>query len=248
MLVREKADLGALVGEPGETLQGTLYRTMLEMILFGFFERGSRLYPQHLAAQFQVSLTPVREALMRLATEGYIEATPRRGFHVRVPSAKQVVDLWQARLALELTAGEILINRLAAGELTDQALHPVILTQERLDTDIGAMTHHRHIELNGTFHHQLIELCGNTLIASIYDGIQLQLLGAWVQRGLESWRQRFSLEGQDHRDLIRALMERDHQSYASTLRRHIGRSLEGALDDLRQQSDIDPVAAKARTG
>lgn len=235
MLVRQKSELGTLVGEPGETLQGTLYRTLLEMILFGFFERGARLYPQQLAEQFDVSLTPVREALMRLATEGYIEAIPRRGFHVRVPTAKQIVDLWQARLGLELTAGELLFNRLSVGGIADDALEPVLRIQAELDGDGIAMTHHRHIQLNGDFHQQLVALSGNALIVSIYDGIQMQLLGAWVAHGLDSWRARFRFEGKDHRNLLKAIKKRDHSLYAKTLREHIGRSLSGALDDLQNQ-------------
>lgn len=243
MLVRQKSELGTLVGEPGETLQGTLYRTLLEMILFGFFERGARLYPQQLAEQFDVSLTPVREALMRLATEGYIEAIPRRGFHVRVPTAKQIVDLWQARLGLELTAGELLINRLIAGEIDDRALEPVLRIQAELDRDGASMTHHRHTQLNGDFHQELVALSGNALIVSIYGGIQLQLLGAWVAHGLNSWRERFRVEGTDHHNMLDAIRKRDLSLYTATLREHIGRSLNGALADLREQVAADGKAA-----
>ena len=239
MLLRPKSELGTLVGAPGETLQETLYRTLLEMILFGFFDRGARLYPQQLAGHFDVSLTPVREALMRLATEGYIEAIPRRGFHVRVPTAKQIVDLWQARLGLELTAGELLIDRLIAGEINDDALAPVLHIQAELDRDSPGMTHHRHTQLNGDFHQQIVALSGNALIVSIYDGIQLQLLGAWVARGLDSWRDRFRLEGRDHHNLIKAIRKRDHQLFAKTMREHVGRSLSGALADLQQQLAAD---------
>jgi DNA-binding GntR family transcriptional regulator len=238
MLFRDRSELGTLLGEPGETLQTTLHRTLLEMILFGYFQKGARLWPVELARHFSVSLTPVREALMRLAAEGYIEATPRRGFHIRVPTAQQVVDLWQTRLGIELTAGEILIDKLIAGERTDADLQPLFETQAVLDTDPAEMTHHRHIELNGTFHRQLVAVCGNTMIVNIYDSIQQQLLGAWVQRGLESWRARFEQEAEDHRALLAALGARNHVAYASVVRRHIGKSLDGALSDLEAQKEL----------
>ena len=64
----DPSELGQLVGKPGETLQETLHRTLLEMILFGYFERGARLYPQELSLKFGVSLTPVREG-MRIARQ-----------------------------------------------------------------------------------------------------------------------------------------------------------------------------------
>jgi len=240
MLLREPSELGVLKSEPRETLQEALHRTLLEMILFGFFDKGTRLYPQQLAEHFDVSLTPVREALMRLATEGYIEAIPRRGFHVRVPTAKQIVDLWQARLGLELIAGEVLIDKLARGEIENTALAPARDIQQELDADPEGMTHRRHIELNGSFHRKLVELSDNSQILTIYDGIHQQLLGAWVQRGLESWRDRFEVESQDHNALLEALESHDHATYTQTMRKHIGRSLDGALDDLEQQRSSDP--------
>src|SRR4051794_5729597 len=86
--VRSPGELGELVGKPGETLAETLRRTLLDMIVFGYFERGVRLYPEKLAEHFSVSLTPVREALMRLAAEGFIEVIQRRGYHIRDPDAK----------------------------------------------------------------------------------------------------------------------------------------------------------------
>ena len=46
--VREPGEMGQLVGKPGETLTETLRRTLLEMIVFGYFERGFRLYPERL--------------------------------------------------------------------------------------------------------------------------------------------------------------------------------------------------------
>lgn len=238
ILVRDLAEMGELVGQPGETLAETLRRTLLEMILFGYFERGLRLYPEKIAERFGVSLTPVREALMRLAAEGYIETIPRRGFHVRTPTAKQVVDLWQVRLGLELTAGELLIERLKAGEGSLTELEAI---DARLQAATQTLTHRRHVELNGEFHHRLIELAGNELLVSLYRGIQMQLLGAWIQRGLNSWRARLPSEAQEHRAILAALRARDTGAYARAVRAHIARSLQGALADLAaQNADEEP--------
>ncbi|CAH1665513.1 GntR family transcriptional regulator [Chelatococcus asaccharovorans] len=231
----DPAELGQLVGKPGETLQETLHRTLLEMILFGYFERGARLYPQELSLKFGVSLTPVREALMRLATEGYIEAIPRRGFHIRTPTPKQVADLWQVRFGLEVMAGELAIGRLAAGELTPKSLGVLETIQGKLEAAPRRMSHRLHVDLNGRFHHSLVELSGNDLLISLYRSIQMQLLGAWIQRGLNSWRDRLESEGVEHHAIIAALRARDVEQYRAATRKHIDRSLQGALNDLSAQ-------------
>ncbi|MCO5090995.1 GntR family transcriptional regulator [Bosea sp. (in: a-proteobacteria)] len=233
--VREPTEMGQLIGEPGETLTETLRRTLLEMIVFGYFERGLRLYPERLAEQFGVSLTPVREALMRLAAEGYIEAVQRRGFHVRAPDAKQVVDLWQVRLGLELTAGELLIERLASGTLPAAALTVLDDLMAALEQSPRTIAHRPKLGLNAEFHHRIVELSGNDILTSLYRGIQMQLIGEWVQRGLQSWRVRLSSEAAEHRAIVAALRAMDRDAYAAAARHHIARSLKDALADLAER-------------
>lgn len=235
---RELTEMGQLVGEPGETLTETLRRTLLEMIVFGYFERGLRLYPERLAEQFGVSLTPVREALMRLAAEGYIEAVQRRGFHVRAPDAKQVVDLWQVRLGLELTAGELVIERLASGALPQQSLDVLDGVMAQLEERPQSIQHRPKLSLNAEFHHRIVELSGNDILIQLYRGIQMQLIGEWVQRGLQSWRTRLSSEAREHREIVATLRAKDRDAYAAAVRHHIGRSLKDALGDLAERDAV----------
>ena len=237
--VREPAEMGQLVGKPGETLTETLRRTLLEMIVFGYFERGFRLYPERLAEQFGVSLTPVREALMRLAAEGYIEAVQRRGFHVRTPDAKQVVDLWQVRLGLELTAGEILIERLQGGALPIASLDVLDEIMARQEENPRTIEHRWKLSLNAEFHHRIVEFSGNDMLISLYRGIQMQLISEWVQRGLQSWRARQPREAEEHRTIGLALRALDRDANAAAVRRHIGRSLRDALADLAERDASD---------
>ncbi|KAB0265461.1 GntR family transcriptional regulator [Microvirga brassicacearum] len=242
--VRDRTQLGELIGKPGETLNETLFRTLLEMIISGYFEEGFRLYPERLAEQFGVSLTPVREALMRLAAEGFIESVQRRGFHVRHPDAKQVVELWQVRLGLELTAGEILIERLKSGELNPDVLSEMTAIQAQLDAHVATISHSDKLDLNTTFHNKIVELSGNRMLASLYRGIQMQVLGAWVQRGLTSWRERMVYEAEEHHAIIDALRATDKVAYAKAARRHLTRSQRGALDDLAEKRSSEALAGK----
>lgn len=242
ILVRNPGELGELVGKPGETLAETLRRTLLDMIVFGYFERGARLYPEKLAEHFNVSLTPVREALMRLAAEGFIAVIQRRGYHVRDPDAKQVLDLWQVRLAIELMAGELMIERLKAGSLDFAAIDRIEEVQRRLEVDPQAISHKDRHEQNASFHHQIVEFSGNDLLLSTYRGIQMQVLNAWIQRGIESWRGRHASEAVEHRAIIKAIRSLNAADYALAVRAHLGRSLKDALADLKARNLIDELA------
>lgn len=225
----ERAFLGD--AEPGrETLADATYRRLVEAILFGELAASQRLILQDLAQRFQVSLTPVREALQRLAAEGFIEAAPRRGYSIRIPSSRHVVDLWQVRLGLELMAGELAVARLVRG---DQAgiVAELEAIQQALDS-AGQPGHRQHLELNTRFHQALVRASGNRLLETLYHGIQMQLLGAWVQRGLDGWRARLASESAEHHAIIEALAARDAAAVAGAIRRHLGRSLDGALRDV----------------
>lgn len=234
--IKAADELGPLVGSPGETLTATLKRTITEMILFGFFPRDARLYPHELAARFRVSQTPVREALMQLASEGLIEATPRRGFHIKPPTAAHVRDVWQVRLGLEQMAAEGVIARLSAGTLDDDALARIADVQRQRDALGPSMTTKQHIETNAAFHRSLVELSGNRLLGDLFGAIQMQLISAWIQRGVESWRPRLVEDGREHRAIIAALQARDVAACRAVLASHVGRSLDGALEDLQAQS------------
>src|SRR3954465_9758987 len=95
----------------GETVAEAVRRQLLDAILYGDLAAPRRLYPAELAQRLEVSITPVREALARLAADGLIEAIPRHGYHVRSPTPDYVTELWAVRLALELMAGEVVVRR-----------------------------------------------------------------------------------------------------------------------------------------
>lgn len=224
-----------LAGRPGEPLTDALRRTLLDMIVYGRFAQGERLYPQALAARFGVSQTPVREAMMRIAAEGFLAATPRRGYRILEPTPAHVTDLWNVRLGLEQTAGRLAVERMNAGELGEADIARLAAIQNRLDAKGRAATHREHVDLNAEFHRVLVELSGNRLLETIYDAVRLRLVGAWVQRGLKEWRERLASEAAEHRALIEALRVRDAERFARAAHAHIARSLSGALDDLARR-------------
>jgi DNA-binding GntR family transcriptional regulator len=75
-----------------------------EAILTGRYAPGTRLVEENLAAAFGMSRIPLREALRRLEAEGLVVISPNRGAVVRPLAPKDVVDLYEVRLALESLA------------------------------------------------------------------------------------------------------------------------------------------------
>lgn len=221
-----------LVGAPGATLAENVRLTLVDMIMKGAFDEGSRLYPERIAEQLGVSMTPVREALMQLAGDGFVEGVQRRGFHVRTPDARQVTNLWQVRQGLELTAGELAVARRAAGQIGDADIEYLAELQSSQESSEALANHVQKLDLNSRLHGRIVEMSGNDVLISLYQSIRTKVAGSLVQRGLDTWRDRLEAESAEHWKLINALRDADYDAYNLATRKHLARSLKDALADL----------------
>jgi DNA-binding GntR family transcriptional regulator len=223
----------SLRGEPGSTLSEMVRNTMIALIVHGEFPDDHRLYPEQLSEKLGVSITPVREALLQLASEGFIENVQRRGFHVRMPTADQIRDMWQVRQGLEITAGDLAIARLKSGELHPDELLVLDGLQRAQERDPATIEHTEKLELNGNFHSAIVALSGNALLGSLYEGLRHRVVGTLVQRGSDSWRSRLAGESREHWAIIDALKAADLDRYQHAVKAHITRSLGDALVDVK---------------
>jgi DNA-binding GntR family transcriptional regulator len=82
------------------------YEEIRQAIVEGRYSAGQRLVEKSLAEEFQVSRTPVREALRALESEGLVVSLPNKGAVVRSLSAQDVYDIYDLRVRLESLAAE----------------------------------------------------------------------------------------------------------------------------------------------
>jgi len=86
---------------PRQSMAAAVAETIREKILTGELPEGVQLRQYTIAAEFQVSATPVREALRRLAVEGLITIAPYRGASVSSLSVEEIGELFETRAVLE---------------------------------------------------------------------------------------------------------------------------------------------------
>ena len=90
---------------------------MRDLIVEGRLVAGEWINELEFCAQFEISRTPLREALKVLASEGLVELVPRRGAHVARLSMREIVDLFEALGAVEGIAAELAAARMSAADL-----------------------------------------------------------------------------------------------------------------------------------
>src|SRR5688572_15704236 len=140
-------------------LRDQVYREIMELVHRGEFPPGAKIRDTTLASQLGVSRTPVREALLRLAREGVLDADMGRGFRLSRLDASEMRETGAILSALECLAlgacNEISPERLARLGQIDREL-----AQTRADPD-------RCIALDEEWHRTLLEGCPNRRLVDI---------------------------------------------------------------------------------
>ena len=83
-----------------------VYDYLLQAIFERELQSGEKLVIESIAAQLGTSTTPVRDAFKKLELQGLLEVRPRSGSYVKMPTAKEIEDVFQLRLILEQAAIE----------------------------------------------------------------------------------------------------------------------------------------------
>lgn len=146
----------------------TAYHVLRQEILRGNLESGARLTVAQLDRLFGLGMTPTREALMRLAAEGLIAATPNRGVRILDVSREELGDLMQTRREIET----ILLRR--AIEMGDEPWEAEIVSTlyllsrtplpKRDDKKAIFLWEDRH----RAFHQALVSACGSPWMMKIW--------------------------------------------------------------------------------
>ncbi len=89
-----------------KSMTSRTYETLRNAIVTAHFRPGERLRIDAIKDEFDASLGAVREALARLTSEGLVVAQPQRGFAVSLISRRDLIDLTEARVTIELICVE----------------------------------------------------------------------------------------------------------------------------------------------
>ena len=190
------------------TLAEQVYQAVRARIMAGALAPGTFLREKDLEAM-GVSRTPIREALGRLASEGFLERLPHRGFRVPEESLASLLELYPIVAALELLAGRLALERFTPDDVARLRAINASLAAARDREDVRAM-----LELNTAFHRLISERGGNRRLALMLDDLRSQLarLELWYYSG----RERTQRSIREHEEIIAAI-ERDDRARALEL-------------------------------
>ena len=151
-----------------------VYEQILSAIINGQVMPGERLIQEQIAAEINVSRTPVREALLRLEQEGVLEQTSRKGFSIRDISDQEVRAIYGAREAIEGYAAFVVAG--------DGGAEKLAKIKAGVDAELapGERSLEQDFTLNRTIHRLIVEQTGNRVLLEMFDNIWNRGLSLWL--------------------------------------------------------------------
>ncbi|MDX3228731.1 GntR family transcriptional regulator [Streptomyces sp. ME19-01-6] len=192
-------------------LRERVYEALLELITTRALRPGQHLVESELAGHLGVSRQPVREALQRLNTEGWVDLRPAQGAFVHEPTEEEADQLLTVRTLLEAEAARLAAA--SAGPSGVETLEELCVKGERavLADDVDGA-----VAANAEFHAKVMELAGNAVLAELASQVDRRVRWYYTpvarQRGKQSWI--------EHRELIAAISARDEQRATDVMRAH----------------------------
>lgn len=203
-------------------LRESVYTALIEMIVSGHLQRGEHLVEGELADLLGVSRQPVREALQRLHTDGWVDLKPGLGAFVHVPTDEEVDQLLAVRSVLESEAA-----RLAAPRATEEAVARLRQLWQEGVAALDTQNVESMVAANAAFHSYVIELAGNKVLAELVARVDYRVRWYYTpiakQRGEHSWR--------EHAALIEAIAAGDAERAGMLMREHTDQTRQSYLHE-----------------
>ena len=194
-------------------LADEVYEELIDAIMRREIGPEDRLVQEKLAAEMQISRTPVREALMRLEQEGVLEVSSRGSFRLYQLGDEEVKELYQARAAVEGQGARILAVRQDPTDVV--ALRELIESEENLE-DLSARG---YFEANRNIHRAFVVRTHNRFLLEMFDMIWGKAMVFPLFASIENADLSSSLG--DHMELVDVIERGDRTEALEVFTRHI---------------------------
>jgi len=216
-------------------LRDRIASSIRNAIMDGRLSPGSRLTEQELVSMLGVSRTPLREALLLLDSEGFINILPRKGAVVTEISQNDVEDIYGAKSILESAAARLACDKISIETIEELS----VLTDEMELTAKDKRKDYRTLlNLNAEFHQLLSDAGGNKKISQFIRNLRDQTLRYnYIYLSLIT---RIDSSISDHRNIIEALKQKNKTQVEQLIQKHNESACRTLCEFIKDQSMKNP--------
>jgi DNA-binding GntR family transcriptional regulator len=196
-------------------LREAVFDALVEMIITRELQPGQHLIEKELAASLGVSRQPIREALQRMHTEGWVDLRPALGAFVHVPTEAEADQLLAARSILEAESAKLAAER-ATREHVAHLRKLQRVGEEALAVDDQEVL----LSANASLHGYIVGMSGNQVLVDLRRSVEQRV--RWYYMPIAQVRSRDAWE--EHAELIDAIADRDGGRAGALMRMHTERT------------------------
>lgn len=215
--------------DPQQSVRTQVTHALRAALISGQLQPGEVYSAPVLAAQFGVSATPIREAMLNLVKEGFVSAVRNKGFLVLELGEEELDDIIEIRRMIEVPATVKLIGVAAAEDI--ERLRPLTLrlVETAQEGDILA-----HVEADRQFHLELLALGGNAYLVSLVGDLRSRSRLFSLKELADSGE--LVASAQEHAEMLDLIIAADRAGLTRLMKRHI-RHLRGSWAGRREEGD-----------
>mgnify|MGYP003679302059 CR=1 FL=1 len=208
-------------------------RLLTQAIREGLYQPGASLIQEDLASRFQVSRSPIREALRMLSAEGLVIMPPGgQGATVRTLTREELTEIYDLRLLLEPSLAAHIVVRASASEISSlRSLDEKMRSVSEVDA---------WMRINFSFHELLYEMAGRPHTSGIVTNL-LGLSQPYSRHNIDKLggREQATTE---HAMMVESIETRDAGELARLITDHLQHARTRLLESLPQPQETDPLA------
>lgn len=200
------------------TAKQRAYEYVKSRIIDKSFEEGDFLTEVGIAEDLGISRTPVREALVLLEAESFVELLPKKGAYIPRISPRDIREVMEARTLIETFAAERVVER--RSELVSKLKDSLEVQKKRVRE--GKID--EFVETDREFHYLIVSTAGNNLLARFYEGLRDRQIRMGIRAATYS-TQRVEQVLEEHAAVVEAAEEGGTEELRDAIRTHLDHTL-----------------------
>lgn len=210
------------------SIRERVYIHIKDLILEGEFKAGDRLVERELAERLNISRTPIREALFRLESQGFVKTVPRKGVIVADISEKEIIEVFTI-----LSSLEVLAAKLAVQKLDDETKNKFVACINKVEAYLQDTKEIDSSDLHTEMNHLLYSSAKNSKLYEILSGLS-DYIKAFAKLGYkQAGRAEQSME--EHKRIMEAIVNQETEMAEYLTKIHIENSRKAYMESVKKR-------------
>jgi DNA-binding GntR family transcriptional regulator len=229
----------AIEAAHSQNLHETTFQKLRSLLVEGKIAPGSKLNERELAESLNVSRTPIREAIRRLAADGLVELIANRGAIAVELTLEDVIHTFDVIADLEGFSGELAANNISAATLSElEALqYEMLASYARRDLS-------SYYKLNLRIHHLINQAANNPVLSRLFSQVNARIEALRFRSNQDGVKWEKAVE--EHQEMLEALKARDSTRMRKIMMQHVMNKRDVVVQLLKAEASTSEVAEASK--